>query len=68
MDYEKRRYKRPEAFEMGIWGRVEKISWTEQITNLEVLTMIGDEGDLIDTMRKRQRKWIGHRLRGGLLL
>jgi len=32
--------KRPEAFEMGIWGRVEKISWTEQITNKEVLTIL----------------------------
>jgi len=32
--------------------------------------MIGDERALIDTIRKRQRKWIGHtcRLRGVLLL
>jgi len=29
--------------------------------------MIGDERTLIDTTRKRQRKWIGHRLRGVLL-
>jgi len=30
--------------------------------------MIGDERALIDTIRKRQGKWIGHRLRGVLLL
>src|SRR6218665_883676 len=31
-------------------------------------TMVGEERALIDTIRKRQRKWIGHRLRGVLLL
>jgi len=30
--------------------------------------MIGDEKALIETIRKRQRKWIGHRLREVLLL
>jgi len=33
MNHEKRRCKRLETFEMWIWGRVEKLSWTEQITN-----------------------------------
>ena len=28
--------------------------------------MIGDERALIDTIRKRQRKWLRHRLRGVL--
>jgi len=30
--------------------------------------LIGDERALIDTIRKRQRNWIGHRLREVLLL
>jgi len=30
--------------------------------------VVGDERALIDTIRKRQRKWIGLRLRGVLLL
>jgi len=49
---------------------VEEIRLTEQIASEKVLTMIGDERDLIDTIWKRQRKWIGHacRLRGVLLL
>jgi len=33
-----------------------------------VLAMIEEEGALIRTIRKRQRKWIGHILRGDSLL
>ena len=49
MDYEKEKKdnKRPEAFEMRIWERVEKLSWTEQITIKKYQTMIGDERALI---------------------
>jgi len=39
---------------------------TSQIKKYQ--TMIGDERALIDTIRNRQRKWIGHRLKGRLLL
>ena len=35
--------KRLEAFEMWTWRRVEKNSWTEYITNEEVLEMIAEE-------------------------
>jgi len=52
---------------MWIW-RIEQIRWTEIITNEEVLAMIGEESALILTIRKRQRKWIGHMLRGDSLL
>jgi len=55
--------KRLEACEMWIWRRMEKISWTEHITNEEVLAGIGDERAMIHTIKKRQRNWIGHILR-----
>src|SRR6218665_1256167 len=34
---------RLEAFEMWIWRRMERISWTEHISNEEVLTLVGEE-------------------------
>jgi len=40
--------------------RMEKISWTEHITNEEGLALIGEERATMHTIRKRQRKWIGH--------
>ena len=60
--------RRLEAFEMWTWRRMEKIRWTEHITNEEVMGIIGEERVLIRTIRERQRKWIGHTLRGDSLL
>ena len=60
--------RRLDAFEMWIWRRMEKISWTEHQTNEEVLEKVGEERDFIHTIRQRQRKWIGHTLRGESLL
>src|SRR6218665_1512296 len=55
--------KRLEAFKM-ILRRREKINWTDHIINEEVQAMIEEERALICAIRKRQRKWIGHMLRG----
>lgn len=60
--------KRLEAFEMWIWRRMEKVSWTEHITNEEVLQMVGEKRSLITTIRERQKNWVGHVLRGDSLL
>ena len=37
----KKDIKKLEAFEMWLWRRMEKISWTEHISNEEVLRMVG---------------------------
>ena len=51
-----------EIFEMLIWRRMQKINLTEHIhvglTSKEALAIIGEEGALIQTIRKRRRKWI----------
>ena len=60
--------KRLEAFEMWIWRRMEKITWKEHITNEDVLRRVQEERLLIDTIRKRQKSWFGHILRGESLL
>src|SRR6218665_2563828 len=50
---------RLEAFEMRIWRRMEKISWTEHISN-EVLKLVEEDRSLLTIIRTRQRNWMGH--------
>jgi len=59
--------KRIEAFEMWISRRMERISWTEQRTNEEVLKKVEEIRSLMDVIRTRQKNWIGHILRGNSL-
>ena len=51
--------KRLEAFEMCIWRRMLKISWTEHKTNDEVLQLAGEQETLMTTLRQRQKKMVG---------
>jgi hypothetical protein len=48
---------------MWIWRRMEGIKWSDKVTNEEVLKRIGIERQLMDTIRNRKRKWIGHVIR-----
>ena len=57
-----------EALEMWLWRRMEKIRWTDRITNEEVLNRVGVGRSLIEVLRNRKKKWIGHVLRGDGLL
>ena len=57
-----------ESFEMWVWRRMGKISWTERVSNDEVLRIVGEESTLIKTCKERQKKWIGHILRHDGLL
>src|SRR6218665_2260780 len=57
---------RLEAFEMSIWRRTEKISWTEHISN-EVLKLVEEERSLLTIIRTRQQNWMRHIMRGDLL-
>ena len=54
----KEEFKKLEAFEMWIWRRMEKVSWTEHITNDEVLQMVDEKRSLITTIRERQKNCI----------
>ena len=47
---------------------MENISWTEKISNEEVLRRIGEERQLMSLIRTSKRKWIGHSVRGEGLL
>src|SRR6218665_1344874 len=57
---------RLEAFEMKVWRRMEKISWTEHISN-EVLKLVEEERSLLTIIRTRQRNWMGHIMTGDSL-
>src|SRR6218665_228431 len=50
---------RLEAFEMKVWRKMEKISWTEHISN-EVLKLVEEERSLLAIIRTRQLNWMGH--------
>lgn len=52
-----------EAFEMWCWRRMERISWTEKITNIEVLRRIQEKRILLTTIENRRGKMVGHLIR-----
>ena len=60
--------RRLEAFEMWIWRRMMKVSWTEHKTNEEVLQMVDTEREMMETLRSRQKRWLGRILRHDSLL
>ncbi|KAL4713558.1 hypothetical protein ACJJTC_006146 [Scirpophaga incertulas] len=49
-----------EAFEMWVYRRMLKISWTQKVRNEEVLRCIGRKRELWDTVRKRKVAYLGH--------
>ena len=54
--------------EMWIWRRMERISWMEKIANEEVLSRVGEKRSMIETIVRRKKNWIGHKMRGDGLM
>lgn len=55
--------KRLEAFEMWVYRRILRISYTEHITNIEVLRRMGKEKEISLTVKKRKLEYLGHLMR-----
>ena len=55
--------KKLEAAEMWFMRRMQRISWTDRVTNEEVLQRVGTERNLLRTIRKRQLEFLGHVVR-----
>ena len=55
--------RRLEALEMWLWRRMMKIPWTARLTNEEVLNLVGEDRQLLRTVRKRQFDFFGHVMR-----
>ena len=53
---------------MWYWRRMEKIKWSEKVTNEQVLEHIGEKRALINNILRRKANWIGHILRRNCLL
>ena len=54
---------RLDAFEMWIYRRVMKISWTEKITKEEVLRRIGTGREIVRQFKTRILQYLGHLIR-----
>ena len=48
---------------MWHWKRTEKISWTDHVRNEEVLQRVQEERSILQTIKRKNDKWIGHILR-----
>ena len=57
-----------EKFEIWCWRRMEKIKWSEKVTNEQVLDRIGEKRTLLNNVLRRKANWIGHILRRNCLL
>lgn len=55
--------KKLEAFEMWVYRRILRISWTEHTTNQEVTRRIGKEKEVASTIKQRKLEYLGHILR-----
>ena len=53
---------------MWCWRRMEKIKWSEKVTNEQVLARIGEKRTLLKNILRRKANWIGHILRRNCLL
>ena len=47
---------------------MEKISWTDHVSNEEVLLSVNEQRNILHEIRKRKANWIGHILRRKCLL
>ena len=57
-----------ERFEMWCWRGVEKISWTNDVRNEEVLQRVKVERNILHTIQRRKANWIGYILRRNCFL
>jgi len=57
-----------ESIEMWCWRRMEKIIWTDHVTNEEVLLRVNEQRNILHEIRKWKANWIGNILRRKCLL
>ena len=64
----KNEMQRLNALEMWMWRRMEKISWKDHRTNEEVLRLVDEDRQIVTTIVRRKKNWIGHIVRGHSML
>ena len=53
---------------MWLWRKILNISWSDKVSNDEIIRRVDKEKSVISTIDKGQRAWLGHTLRHGDLL
>ena len=61
-------HKHMESFKMWCWRRMEKISWTDNVRNEEVLLRVKLQRNVLHEICKRKANWIDYILRRICLL
>ena len=56
--------KKLESFEIWVYRRILKISWTEHVTNNEVMRRVNKELEIVETIKTRKLQYLGHFMRG----
>jgi hypothetical protein len=57
-----------ENFEMWFWRRMDEISWTDNVSNEELLLRVNEQRNVLHEINKRKANCIGHILQGNCLL
>lgn len=52
-----------DAFELWLYRRIVRISWTEKIKNIEILHRIGKKKEFMVTVKYRKLQNLGHNMR-----
>jgi len=52
-----------DAFELWLYRRILRITWTEKITDIEVLCRVGKEKELMIKVKCRKLQYLGHIMR-----
>ena len=60
--------KRLEAMEIWVCRKMEKVKWTDKLTNEEVSSRLNESRGLMAHIKRRKSRWIGHILRHENLL
>lgn len=51
------------AFELWIYRRLLRISWSDRISYREILRRIGQECELVTIIKQRKKAYLGHLMR-----
>lgn len=52
------------AFELWCYRRILRISWMDKVINLEVIGRMGNEPEILRTIKRRKLEYLGHVMRG----
>lgn len=65
LDSKSRNGKTYNRFQLHVYRRILKISWTQKVSNVRVLDRIQKQPDVLYAIKERKVKYLGHIMRGG---